>query len=125
MNMDTVKVGICLMRLRASEQQIFRFNLPPMDLTLEELNAEPTAIFTLLNKVGEGSYGSVYRGIHKKSNTLVAIKLIPADNNLDDAVKEISIMKNCIHTNIVHFYGCYIIYGSSWNIAQMVLFQIS
>ncbi|KAJ1558194.1 hypothetical protein HK096_003045, partial [Nowakowskiella sp. JEL0078] len=64
-------------------------------LSPEELAADPPLVFTLLGKLGEGSYGTVHKAIHKRTGTLVAVKLIPIENDLDDSTKEINMMKGC------------------------------
>jgi serine/threonine protein kinase len=38
-------------------------------LSEEELEQDPNDIFTVLNKLGEGSYGAVYKGIHIRHST--------------------------------------------------------
>ena len=43
---------------------------------------QPEKIFDLKEKLGEGSYGSVYKAVHKASNSLVAIKKVPLDSDL-------------------------------------------
>jgi serine/threonine protein kinase len=53
-------------------------------LTDKELEQDPNDIFTVLNKLGEGSYGAVYKGIHNRTSTLCALKMIPIENDLDD-----------------------------------------
>ena len=43
---------------------------------------QPEKIFDLKEKLGEGSYGSVFKAVHKVSNSLVAIKKVPLDSDL-------------------------------------------
>ena len=43
---------------------------------------QPEKIFDLKEKLGEGSYGSVFKAVHKASNSLVAIKKVPLDSDL-------------------------------------------
>ncbi len=50
---------------------------------------DPSVIFELTEKLGEGSYGAVFKGIHKASSKVVAIKIIPVEAELDDLMKEI------------------------------------
>ena len=35
--------------------------------------------FSRMEKVGEGTYGVVYKALHKKSGSIVALKKIPLD----------------------------------------------
>jgi len=58
-----------------------------------------------LKKIGEGTYGIVYKGKHRASNEIVALKKIRLENDDEGvpstAIREISILKELIHPNIV------------------------
>ena len=41
------------------------------------------------------AYGAVYKAVHKESEQLLAIKQVPVDSDLQDIIKEISIMQQC------------------------------
>lgn len=41
------------------------------------------------------AYGAVYKAMHKESGQLLAIKQVPVDADLQDIIKEISIMQQC------------------------------
>ncbi|XP_037943490.1 cyclin-dependent kinase 1-like [Teleopsis dalmanni] len=57
------------------------------------------------NKIGEGSYGKVYKGLNKFNNELVAIKKIRFHNDDEGyasfALREISLLLEIKHPNIV------------------------
>jgi serine/threonine protein kinase len=59
----------------------------------------------VLCKLGEGAYGSVYKGRMTKTNMVVAVKVIRI--NADDegisstTLREITILKNLNHQNII------------------------
>jgi serine/threonine protein kinase len=57
------------------------------------------------DKIGEGSYGNVYRGINKSSSELIAIKKIKTPVSEDgvpvDTLREVTILRNIEHSNIV------------------------
>ena len=76
-------------------------------LSPEELRMNPSQVFTLLDKLGEGSYGAVYKAMHKVSGVVVACKIVPVDNDLEDLLKEINVMQDCDSDSIVRFYGSY------------------
>lgn len=58
-----------------------------------------------IEKIGEGTYGVVYKGRHKKTNRFVALKKIRLDSEEEGvpstAIREISILKELQHPNIV------------------------
>lgn len=41
------------------------------------------------------AYGAVYKAMHKESGQQLAIKQVPVDSDLQDIIKEISIMQQC------------------------------
>lgn len=60
------------------------------------------------------SYGSVWKARHKRSNKIVAVKIIPADSDLNDLMKEITILKECKSDFIIRYYGSYYKDGNLW-----------
>ena len=53
------------------------------------------------------AYGAVYKAMHKESGQLLAIKQVPVDSDLQDIIKEISIMQQCDRYLIcLHTIGC-------------------
>ncbi len=57
----------------------------------EESKQDPEEHFELSEKLGEGSYGNVFKGIHKDSNHEVAVKIIPVQGGWEELKKEIKI----------------------------------
>lgn len=59
-----------------------------------------------IEKVGEGTYGVVYKARHKKSDQIVALKKIRLENEDEGvpstAMREISILKELRHPNVVY-----------------------
>ena len=53
------------------------------------------------------SYGAVYKAMHKESGQLLAIKKVPVDTDLQEIIKEISIMQQCDSQFVVKYYGSY------------------
>ena len=76
-------------------------------LTEENLTRQPEEVFDILCKLGEGSYGSVFKAIHKDSQQILAIKQVPVDTDLQEIIKEISIMQQCDSPYVVKYYGSY------------------
>ena len=55
------------------------------------------------------AFGAVYKAIHVPTTSVVAVKSIPmnADSaEAQDMKKEIDILRECRHDNIVSLYGC-------------------
>ncbi len=53
----------------------------------------------LYDRIGRGAYGSVYHGLWKSRNKVVAIKkLLQLEN-------EANVLSTCSHRNIIQFYG--------------------
>ncbi|XP_030379846.1 cyclin-dependent kinase 10 [Scaptodrosophila lebanonensis] len=80
----------------------------PMPIPEDDLygRCRPVAEFEKLNRVGEGSYGIVYRARDTRSNEIVALKKVRMDQEKDglpvSGLREIMILKKCNHENIVH-----------------------
>ncbi|CAG2238864.1 MST2 [Mytilus edulis] len=61
------------------------------------------------------SYGSVYKALHKESGQVLAIKQVPVDTDLQEIIKEISIMQQCDSPYIVKYYGSYFKNTDLWD----------
>ncbi|XP_011301835.1 cyclin-dependent kinase 1 [Fopius arisanus] len=61
--------------------------------------------FMKVEKIGEGTYGVVYKGKHKKTGEIVAMKKIRLESDDEGipstAIREISLLKELKHPNIV------------------------
>ncbi|CAM9016005.1 unnamed protein product [Wickerhamomyces anomalus] len=60
-----------------------------------------------LEKLGEGTYATVYKGRNRATGTLVALKEINLDSEEgtpSTAIREISLMKDLKHNNIINLY---------------------
>ncbi|XP_014771634.1 serine/threonine-protein kinase 3 [Octopus bimaculoides] len=78
-----------------------------LKLSDECLARQPDEVFDIICKIGRGSYGSVYKALHKESGSVLAIKKVPVDTDLQEIIKEISIMQQCDSQFIVKYYGSY------------------
>jgi len=79
---------------------------------------DPEKDFQLLEKLGEGSYGSVWKAIHRQTGGIVAIKKVGIDNDLDDITKEIEFMKGCRSPYIVRYFGSYFKSDELWIVME-------
>jgi serine/threonine kinase 3 len=89
-----------------------------LKLSEESLMKEPEDVFDLLEKIGEGAYGAVYKALHKESSQLLAIKQVPVDADLQDIIKEISIMQQCDSQYVVKYYGSYFKNTDLWIVME-------
>lgn len=60
---------------------------PLKRLPEDDLTRSPEEVFDILGKLGEGSYGSVYKALHKESGQVLAIKQVPVDTDLQEIIK--------------------------------------
>jgi len=82
--------------------------------------ADPTKQYDLLQEIGEGSYGKVYKAKTKQGNNLLAIKIIPVDNDLEDLDKEIEALKKVKNSNyIVRYHGNFQNEGHLWIVMDL------
>ncbi|XP_050312884.1 serine/threonine-protein kinase 3-like [Anthonomus grandis grandis] len=87
-------------------------------LSEESLTRQPEEVFDIICKLGEGAYGSVYKALHKESDSVVAIKQVPLDTDLHEIIKEISIMQQCDSPYVVRYYGSYFKNTDLWIIME-------
>jgi serine/threonine protein kinase len=83
----------------------------PHKLTVQQLQTDRSSDLELMNLLGEGSFGAVYRAIHKASNAVVAVKIIPHgpnDSESDKIKSEIDILSRCDSPYIVGYFECFI-----------------
>uniref|UniRef100_A0A8C9WLZ0 non-specific serine/threonine protein kinase n=1 Tax=Scleropages formosus TaxID=113540 RepID=A0A8C9WLZ0_SCLFO len=71
---------------------------------------DPAGIFELVEVVGNGTYGQVYKGRHVKTGQLAAIKVMDVTEEEEDEIKlEINMLKTYSHhRNIATYYGAFV-----------------
>uniref|UniRef100_A0AAR2ILW3 non-specific serine/threonine protein kinase n=1 Tax=Pygocentrus nattereri TaxID=42514 RepID=A0AAR2ILW3_PYGNA len=82
-------------------------------MTLEKLEGsllDPAGIFELVELVGNGTYGQVYKGRHVKTGQLAAIKVMDVTGDEEEEIKaEINMLKKYSHhRNIATYYGAFV-----------------
>jgi serine/threonine protein kinase len=77
--------------------------------------SDPTDFFLLQAKIGEGSYGAVYKALDYRDNKHVAIKVLQFHGK--DSLKlrkEIHILKQCDSEHVVGYKGAFQKAGNVW-----------
>ncbi|XP_031653296.1 mitogen-activated protein kinase kinase kinase kinase 4 isoform X3 [Oncorhynchus kisutch] len=71
---------------------------------------DPAGIFELVEVVGNGTYGQVYKGRHVKTGQLAAIKVMDVTEEEEEEIKlEINMLKTYSHhRNIATYYGAFV-----------------
>uniref|UniRef100_A0A672JQT0 non-specific serine/threonine protein kinase n=1 Tax=Salarias fasciatus TaxID=181472 RepID=A0A672JQT0_SALFA len=77
---------------------------------LEQVRFDPAGIFELVEVVGNGTYGQVYKGRHVKTGQLAAIKVMDVTEEEEEEIKaEINMLKKYSHhRNIATYYGAFV-----------------
>ena len=62
---------------------------------------DPEELFELLEQLGEGSFGQVFKALHKETGNIVAVKILTVSSDIETLKKEIQIIKRCKSPYIV------------------------
>lgn len=71
---------------------------------------DPSSKYELLNELGKGSYGAVYKARDIRTSELVAIKVISlceGEEGYEEIRGEIEMLQQCSHPNVVRYLGSY------------------
>ncbi|CAL8102844.1 unnamed protein product [Calicophoron daubneyi] len=81
-----------------------------LEITNLDSLRDPSGIFALIEVVGKGTYGNVYKGRHLRTSQLAAIKVMPiTEEDEEEIILEINTLRKLSnHRNIATYYGAFI-----------------
>eukprot|EP01094_Clydonella_sp_ATCC50884_P025679 TRINITY_DN6856_c0_g1_i1.p1 TRINITY_DN6856_c0_g1~~TRINITY_DN6856_c0_g1_i1.p1 ORF type:complete len:867 (-),score=191.24 TRINITY_DN6856_c0_g1_i1:66-2666(-) len=103
-------------RTKSKKQQIEEVNFSSpsgfkqvvhVDTDYNWSSVDPMEQFDLVDLLGEGAYGAVYKAKHKETGIELAAKIVRGEaQTTEELQKEMNILKKCKNANIVQYYGC-------------------
>jgi serine/threonine protein kinase len=83
-----------------------------MELISFDKMTDPETVFDRVEKLGQGSYGAVWRAVHKQSGAAVALKIVELEDEdleIDEIIAEVKIMQKLDHTYVIRYFGSYMV----------------
>ncbi|EIW61937.1 Pkinase-domain-containing protein [Trametes versicolor FP-101664 SS1] len=84
-------------------------------------SSNPAAQYSLLEKLGTGSFGTVYKAIHNDSKQIVAIKQIDledSDDDISEIQQEIASLAQCDSEYVTRYYGSFVVSYKLWIVME-------
>jgi STE20-like kinase len=84
------------------------------------MDKDPTQIWEIVNEIGDGAFGKVYKARNKANGIFAAAKIVEkcSQDELDDYMIEIDILSECKHKNIVEIYEAYYYDSKLWMLIE-------
>ncbi|KAG2883450.1 hypothetical protein PC118_g17641 [Phytophthora cactorum] len=81
-------------------------------------NENPEGVYEVLERIGEGSYGKVYKAVNKSNAEVVALKVVPVESEdratFDELTREIRILERCESPFVVQYRGSFSYESQLW-----------
>ncbi|KAF9259515.1 Pkinase-domain-containing protein [Marasmius fiardii PR-910] len=84
-------------------------------------NSNPASQYTLLEKLGTGSFGTVYKAMHNETKQIVAIKQIDledSDDDISEIQQEIASLAQCDSEYVTRYYGSFVVAYKLWIVME-------
>ncbi|KII95208.1 hypothetical protein PLICRDRAFT_34044 [Plicaturopsis crispa FD-325 SS-3] len=83
--------------------------------------SNPASQYTLLEKLGTGSFGTVYKAMHNETKQIVAIKQIDledSDDDISEIQQEIASLAQCDSEYVTRYYGSFVVAYKLWIVME-------
>ncbi|KZT24501.1 Pkinase-domain-containing protein [Neolentinus lepideus HHB14362 ss-1] len=84
-------------------------------------SSNPASQYTLLEKLGTGSFGTVYKAMHNETKQIVAIKQIDledSDDDISEIQQEIANLAQCDSEYVTKYYGSFVVAYKLWIVME-------
>ncbi|KAM6495884.1 Ste20-like serine/threonine kinase [Amanita muscaria] len=81
----------------------------------------PANQYTLIEKLGTGSFGTVYKATHNETQQIVAIKQIDledSDDDISEIQQEIASLAQCDSEYVTRYYGSFVVAYKLWIVME-------